>query len=211
MTAVFCLGTCLYVLKKRTLAQSLCVHRVVSLQNDLSVPLEKLVRLNPLARSLRAQKLAADARLAAALASGNPGLIAAARALQKAVLLAQMALQKKQLGLLSEARELRVDSRLRLMREVRPLKSSPLSSHSPFPLALAVRPLPPGNLTPDYETVPAFELAQSEVYDFTVDLTPPFADNFSPLDFRQLTHCSATLSEVQEEKWRPKILAASAP
>src|SRR5687767_1869042 len=56
----------LYFLKRKSLAQAHCVQQAARLQNELKDTLDKLLRLNPKAKALRAQREAADSALKAA-------------------------------------------------------------------------------------------------------------------------------------------------
>src|SRR4051812_42740243 len=56
LTVLIALGAALFIFKKKSLAQAICVQQAARLQSDLSQTLEKLLRLNPRATSLRSQR-----------------------------------------------------------------------------------------------------------------------------------------------------------
>src|ERR1035437_9398500 len=106
-TLFVCLGAAFYIMKRKALAQAICIQQPTRMQEDLKNPLEKLLQLNPRATLLRARRQAADTNLHSAQASGYPPVIAAAKAQQVAVIVEQTALRGKQLVLLGEAWRIR--------------------------------------------------------------------------------------------------------
>ncbi len=140
-------GTGLYMLKRKALAQAHCVQQASALQNKLRETLDRLLALNSQARSLRAQRSAADQALKAALASLNPIAIASAQAYWNAVVLQQIALRARQQNLLSTADAQRVSAHREMSERVRSLGVTRVSSKRVFPRALAVVPEPALSLT----------------------------------------------------------------
>lgn len=198
-----------YFLKRKSLAQAHCVQQASQLQNELAGTLDKLLRLNPRARALRAQREAADRALQAALASAIPYAIAIAQAYRTAVVLRQIALRTQQESLLTQADQQRRFGHRRLRERLRNLRVVNVDSRRFFWRALAVEARPQATLTPDYETVPMFEALQQHRFRFQTDLRPPFADILPRMDLRQVTECSVSL-KGREKQWKLKIIAANA-
>jgi hypothetical protein len=146
------------------------------------------------------------------LATEVPPLIAAARVELTAVTLAQLRLRQKQNGLLREAEGIRVGHTRELGIRLRRLPASPLSAPRHFNRALAVTPMPPISLSPDYVPVPGFGAAQQQHFIFSVDLSPPRPlEAVSGALARQPVECSVSLRNEGGKKWDIDILAASAP
>lgn len=199
-----------YFLKRKSLAQAHCIQQAAQMQNELKDTLDKLLRLNPRAKALRAQREAADSALKTAVSSANPYAIAAAQAYWTAVVLQQTALRAQQQALLTRAEGQRQSGHRRLRERLRPLRVSSVDSRSYYWRALAVEAHPPASLTPDYDPLPLFAYMQQHRFRFQVDLRPPFADGLRGLDLRQTTECSVTL-KGEEKKWKVQVLAANAP
>ena len=200
LTLTLSLGLAFYVLKRKSLAQALCVSEAARLQENLRRPLRQLIRLNTRATTLRAQRRAADQALTAATLSGIPYAIAVAKAVQTAVIAEQVAFHLRQLALLSQAEGLRAEGRRSLRARAMHMGAQEFTARSFYHRALAVEPLPVDSLTPDYKTVPFFERAQQERFHFQVPLTK---------EWRQLTECSVTL-QGESKQWDLRILAAKA-
>lgn len=192
-----------FAMKKKLEAQSLCVKSGLDLQKDLTKPLSQLLKLNPQARQLRAQRANADRAYFSALASANPYALAAARAWRTAVILAQNALRAEQQRLLASARISRVRSHQKLVADSRQPK---VESKTYYHRSLAVYPTPQSSPSPDYLTEPNFARLQQQRFSFEVDLTPGF---WHAQKFKQTTTCSVSLNG-KEGSWYPKIIAASA-
>lgn len=192
------------IFSKKLSAQAMCVKSVSQLQTDLGRDLTALIKLNPEAKRLRSRRAKADATLAKALASGNPPAIAAARALQSAVILQQKALRTRQEAILQSAKLQRGKAARSLSMKVRPLGVTSIQGKFSSQRALAVEASPATSISPDY--LPVQDFARQQEQEFTFDLN--LAPDFIQLDLRQKTLCSATLKN-EEGKWREKITAAS--
>ena len=208
--AVVALCSGLYILKRKSLAQSHCVQQASQTQNELKETLERLLRLNPQAKTLRAKRQAADEGLKAALSSANPYAIAAAQAYWSAVVLQQTALRARQQALLSRAEVQRRSGYRKLRERIRSLSTSATEARRYYWRPLAVEANPPATLTPDYEPIPLFSTLQQQRFKFLIELKPPFARSLSSAGIKQIAECSVTLEE-KENKWKLKILAANAP
>lgn len=206
-----CVGALLYILKRKSLTQSICVQQAAQIQKRLIKPLRQLIRMNPQATILRAKRTAADQSLNSALASGVPYAIAAAKAVKVAVVLEQLAFQAKQLALLTQARLIREEGRQEMLQRVRRLAASPVQTPYFYFRALAVEPKPMTSLSPSYETIPLFGLGQQQRFRFTVDLLARFPNFNFNLDMIQITECSVTLKEKGANTWEVQILTARAP
>jgi len=210
LTLLVSVGAVFYVLKRKSLAQSICVQQAARMQQDLKLPLKKLLHLNPKATSLRAQRVKADSSLLAATASGYPPAIAAAQAMRTAVIVQQTALGAQQIALLFEAQRLRDQGQRELRRRVAPLAAKAIQSRSFYFRPLAVEPKPPVDLSPNYETVAGFSTFQQHAFYFQVDLLAGFpAVEKLNINAIQPTNCSVTLQEKDDE-WKIQILAAKA-
>lgn len=211
LTVLFATGLALYALKRKSLAQSICVQQASILQNNLKGPLLKLLKMNTQAKILRARRTVAEARLVQALASGHPAVIAAAKLARDVVVLEQTAFHSKQLALLNEAQRLRAHDQRELRRRVSLFPAAGVSTPASFPLALAVEPVPATSPSPDYVPVPGFEYAQQQSFEFSINVAAdfPFVRDFVASGW-QTSRCSVTLSE-RSGQWALKILAAKAP
>ena len=205
VTVVMLAAGAQYVFKRKLRAQAMCVKEGLLLQRDLQKTLKALVQLNPQATRLRMQRTNADRAVLNAIASANPYALAAAKAAQTAVILAQIALKAQQMKLLAQAGLQRQDHHRALSVEVRRMPAAAVQSKTFYLRPLAVEPKPPTSLTPDYKMVPTFETSQQHQFSFDVILSPPFLN----LDFKQKTLCSVTLNG-KENSWLPQIAAASA-
>lgn len=211
LAAALIVGLCcsFYFLKRKALAQAHCVQQASVLQTELKGTLDKLLRLNPRAKALRAQREAADSALKAALSSANPYAIAAAQAYWAAVVLQQLALRTQQQALLSQATQQRHSGHRQLRERLQLMRVSGVDSRKYYWRALAVEARPPASLTPDYDPLPMFETFQQHRFRFQVDLRPPFARILPSLNLRQIAECSVTL-KGREKQWKLQVVAASA-
>jgi hypothetical protein len=208
VTLLTCVAAALYALKRKVLAQSICIQQAAQMQRDLSGPLQKLLHLNAKAASLRAARAKADVAVQTAEASGLVPAIAAAKAVETAVILRQTALRGQQLALLAEAQRIRDQGQRDLRLNAGKIGASHMDSRVYYYRPLAVQPRPPESLTPNYEPVPFFEQAQQHRFRFDVDLLGNFP-TYMELNTVQATECAVTL-ERKDEKWDIRILAAKA-
>lgn len=210
LTLALSLAVTYSVLKRKSLAQAICIQSASRLQENLRSPLEKLLHMNTQATALRTQRTIADDALAAAVSSGVPYAIAAAKAVQLGVILAQTAFRARQWALLTEAERIRSEGQRELRSRASRLPASGIQTPTYFFRALAVEPKPITSLTPNYKPVPLFERAQQTRLRFRVNLLNLFPELGEGLDFIQTTECSVTLQE-RDERWQIHILAAKAP
>lgn len=209
-TVFVCTGAALYALKRKALAQSICVQQASRLQEDLKAPLRKLLKMNPHAEFLRRKRQTADNNLRAANASGYPPAIAAAQAADQAVILEQMEFRSRQLALLAEAKRIRSVRGREIHERAARVHATGVISRAYYPQALAVEPKPPYALSPNYETVPGFELAQQQRFNYRVDVLDRFPRFLEMVtNSVQKIDCSVTLAERGGD-WELEILTARA-
>ena len=92
-----------FALDSRSRAARICFSTVIELQRQLRERLRRLEKLNTPAKRLRIQRVAAQAKLRAALASGLAPAIAAAQAEILFITRAQAQLRREQSSILSDA------------------------------------------------------------------------------------------------------------
>lgn len=205
MTVVLAVAGVENVMKQKLRAQSLCVKAALRLQSDLGEILDSLLKLNPEATRLRAERKVADARLAAAIVTANPYAITLARAYKASVVLRQGALRAKQLILLSKA-QLKLSSQTQELRiETKKLGGLNFQRRDFDFRPLAVSAAPKNSASPSYDLVSPFERRQTKIFSFDVLL---FA-RVQPLSWRQQTRCATTLKK-ESLQWKPKIQLANA-
>lgn len=195
-----------FALRKKLAAQALCVSHGLSLQAALRENLVQLLRLNPQAERLRAQKSKALQALKVAIATANGPAMAAARAALTAIHLQQVALAARQQALLAQARLDRIHAKARLAASVRPMNVKNFSAQEYYVRPLAVDPTPPGDLAPSYKPVAAFSNKQKQKFSFDISMTPGIWRG----DWTQETSCEITLNG-KESSWHLQIAAGSAP
>ncbi|MGZ3722529.1 MAG: hypothetical protein ACXVA9_06345, partial [Bdellovibrionales bacterium] len=209
-TVFVCLAVAFYVMKRKTLAQAICIQQATRMQEDLKAPLEKLLKLNTRAEILRARRHIADTNLQTAQGSGYPPVIAAAKAQQVAVILEQTALRAQQFALLAEAWRIREQNHRDLRGRIAVFPAFQIHTQAFYLRALAVEPKPASDLSPNYETVPMFTEHQRNQFSYQVDLLDKL---HGPLGFKldtvQKIACSVSLEERGDE-WKIRILAAKA-
>lgn len=201
LTAIAGLTIAMLSIDDKTATDTQCKREALRLQSDLGRLLEKLIKMNRSAKSLRAQRAQADAQLAAATASGYPPAIAAAQSYQSSVISAQLDFAAEQQSVLSEA-ALR---RQRSEREL-PFRLPGVTPDRDRAPSLAVRPDPPDSLTPDYLPDSPFEHKQRETFRYGVDIL-----KYVPAWFKSkavgrtlAAACSATLQQ-EGSKWKPAL------
>ena len=166
--------------------------------------------LNPHAETLRLQRTVADDSLAAAISSGVPYAIAAAKVAQTAVILAQIAFHARQLALLADAARLRSEGQRELRLRAGHLAARGIETPVFYSRALAVEPRPVTSLSPNYEPITMFRLGQQTRFRFHVDLLSEFPALRAGMNTTQKTECAVTLQE-RSDHWQIQILAAKAP
>jgi hypothetical protein len=209
LALAFTLAVVLHAIKMKSLSQSMCLQGAIRLQTDLKRPLKQLMRMNVQARTLRMQRTLADQNLATALASGVPYAIAAAKAVQTAVIAAQVAFRARQELVLIEARAIRLSDQQRMSVQARSLGATGFVSPTYYYRALAVEPRPRDSLSPDYVKIAGFGRAQQQRFRFRVNLLKHWPVKLPKLDINQTTECSVSL-QGEEQKWNVDILAVKA-
>lgn len=193
-----------------TAADRVCKKEAMRLQHELSAVMKSLNKLNRRAQILRRKRDGAEKRLAAAIASGEPELIAAAEAYRRSVILEQEALALQQHRLIANAGDERELAEKRLLVQGKSWGIQNLRAI--FSSKLAVRRDPPESITPDYLEKPNFPQQQSHVFQYKLNLFqrwpqwlqqhvlshPNLRDLVTPFT----TACAATLS-TQEGNWKP--------
>lgn len=205
MTLFLALAVSLHYLKRKSLAQALCVLQASRLQENLKPTLTRLIRLNPEAQSLRIQREKANQALISANISANPYAIAAAQAYWNSVVLQQMRLKTQQQMLLYEAERARSEAHRQLRADLRGMEVLRFQSQRFHWRPLAVEARPIESLTPDYHLTSDFEKHQQHRFEFVIDLQPLW---FSKISLFQQTNCSATLTG-KEYQWENQVLEAS--
>ncbi len=197
-------------LKNRTTIFAECRWSAYQAQKDMSVLMKQITALNPRARLLRIRRRAAEAELAAAMATLFPPLITAAQAQRGLVIAEQIQLRAEQERLLFSAITLRAKARKNLTSDLGRLEGRLLKIISPSG-SLAVKKSPPLDLTPDHLPQSSFEQAQALQFHWRADLfsgAPDWllrAGDFTKLKFSG--ECAATIKGVNK-KWEPHLVAA---
>lgn len=199
-----------HLTRKKMALSSHCVHSVLKLQHQLKKPLSQLLRMNPQATRLRAQKLAAEVRMSSALLTGVAPVIAAAKAHLIFVTQKQIAFKARQQLILLEARTRReqfkiLNLRKNIFRRTRHLGESN---------DLAVTPSPLGSLSPNYEVSPNFRENQGQTYELRNKIYLPLMGFMRLLTDRHEieihTLCSASLKQKGNLTWTPILKEAKA-
>ncbi|MBO9667130.1 MAG: hypothetical protein J7501_09990, partial [Bdellovibrio sp.] len=179
--------------------------------------LAALLKMNPLAKNLQIQKLAAKVNLAKAVASGNPIAITAAetRLLTIQQKQAQLDIRQKQVIvqsnlLLANAHSMGVRELQRSSRELDGYRSLFINSNFIKPGAaprLAVRP-DSTDMAPTYNLEENFEEKQALAHTWQYRLSlQPYWRSFITGNFSFEGSCAVTLKE-ENSKWIPKIRKA---
>jgi hypothetical protein len=209
LASAFALGTCFYVLKRKSLAQAICIQEATRLQTNLRTPLRNLIRMNPQAQILRERRRIADQNLQSALSSGVPYAIAIAEAADLEVIAEQVAFRARQEGLLAQASALRADGQRSLRLRAAQLGADNIRSRTYYARALAVEAKQPWSITPDFDPIPAFTESQQQRYHYKIDLLEGWPGPRDRLESRQDIECSVSL-EGEEKQWNIRILVARA-
>lgn len=197
------------------LVKHTCLTSAMSSQEVMLTNLEELLRLNPLAKSLRLKLLLAKARIASS--AHNPALLAAAYANYRLVISQQIRLQRHQEGLLNNARNLGYKPiekfRTTLDSEFtkRNFDNSAITTVVPRKVGLAVRKSPINSLTPNHEPVPLFSVRQGIDLKSkwrVSSLLPKGFQGFLPKLQDLNIACGATI-EKERNRWIVKITKGS--
>lgn len=178
----------------RAKTNTLCFKSSLSLQNQLRQELVQLMKLNPKAKKARAFRKISEANLKAALASKLPAWIIEAQAQRALAIAQQMQIRQQQQQLLQKARRFRIEFTQKIKLQMRALDARARTQSETQ--NLAVIPVPPTDLSPDYLPSLAFEKtqAQTTTYKFSIFQGAPqwISKNFSYLP-QQAHQCSASL------------------
>jgi hypothetical protein len=192
----------------------ICRTESLKTQNQVGKNLETLLKLNPLSRELRIEKIAADVAVAAAIAAYGYGL-PAARAYEQSVKVRRVALDIEQRALIIRSNALLLKTYFQTRSELnaqiskdlgmlRPFITSTFSMRFSAPTYLAVRP-DKTDLAPVYETQPQFEKRMTLVHRWQYRLSvADFLGKFLKGEQEFNRDCSVTLSE-KDNKWQGKI------
>lgn len=202
------LGLVFFMMKRKSLAQSICIQQAAQIQQDLKKPLRQLLKLNEKAEALRSRRANADTEVALAAASLQPHAIAIAKAKQHALILEQTALHSQQLQILADAERLRQQGQRELRRRVRLLGVAHAEAPMFYSLPLAVEPRPAGSPSPDYVPIAAFNEGQQQRFRFQLDVLSGLPLPL-PVEARDRMECSVTLDK-KEDQWEFRVLQAAA-
>lgn len=214
MSGLFLVAALMGFLQLDLAMKHTCRREGLQGQESVRPHLEKLFSLNPKSIKLKTQWLAAQAKLVAAVASGNPVAIAAAeqRLLQIQSLRQALDAQQKQLIQQSNLQLQRNHSstRTQLYRISREnqtrlnfLTIKTRIENEPIP-RLAVRPDFP-DTAPTYSPEPSFELRQAlaQRWQYKIALRPPLS-SFLKADFGFEKACAVTLTKGPLQ-WKTQI------
>lgn len=183
-------------------------------QQQVAPLLQQLLALNPRALKLKLDKILAEAKLAAAISSGNPIAAAAARTEIASIQLQRKILDFKQKSLIQQSNLLLLTAhqktasnlRIALTRGLPTFNYLKIDSRQSFTSAskLAVRP-ESSDIAPTYRTVENFDEQQALVHSWQYQLRvrSPF-QNFLMADLKWSPSCAVTLKQ-DGFSWIPKI------
>ena len=213
----FCLSAFLGLLYVGTLftkineLNSNCQKIYLSAQNQLSIQLEALIRLNTPARRLLNRKARAQKQLATGIATGNVKLIAKAKTELAVIRVEQIKLRSQQQYFLTQAQLISKKSHLRLRNLLsRNQGLVVIGSIATLPYGLSVNPRPANEIAPYYEIPHNFEDLQKSEAKWSIDplaLMPPPLHFFMESTLRIQPYkmsCSATLRE-RRQKWHAHL------
>ena len=208
LTVVFMsLGVVVFMLQRKTQAQSICIRTNVRLLNELGESLRELMKLNRRARQLMRARKFAEKILRVARLTRYPPAIAVAEGGLRAVQGLQMVLAAKQSAIRARAEWTRLRYRRELSTAIRAVAGFKPQHQSGGTAALAVAPHPRTEIAPEYRPVAGFARRQAQTMQFEVRLTPGLMPE--EVKIEQSTSCVVTLVK-EKTRWRPKIIAASA-
>ncbi len=191
-------------LKTRSSTHYKCRKELLSIQKEMVQSLNQLQALNPKATGLRAQEKILKASLAVAVVS-NPPAVPGLRAQLAANQAQQSSLHLKQLAIIGSAT---VKSKHSLTNLRSDLHAQNIYSDIP---RLAVEPIPPSAIAPDYVPVRQFEFRQAISVEWQNDknkyLKPLFENERNLPTLKG--QCSATISKNARNQWTEKLGMAS--
>lgn len=191
----------------RTSLERICRGEALRLQKRLGSLLEQLLKMNRRATQLRVQRIRAEHDLAVARASGNAAAIAAATTIRDAVIVAQTEFGRRQQEILNEARSQRnqTQAMIRAQGARHGLKSLTIDTVDP----LAVYPVPPDSLSPNYELQNNFANLQRAEFRYQLNFKSRIPIWLQPSLTRvSLTGACATTLQRLEKKWLPILKTA---
>ncbi len=155
LTLIVCLAAMAMFVKMQTRGHGLCEKRAMTLENDLTQPLEALLRLNPEARRLRRKVTRLHLEEATAAASGNAEALPEIQEQIELTKAAQIALDKEQRGIIFTANSKILADRAQMHRSLRGM----LPDISAPPLQVVAD--PPHEIAPEYHPVTNFSARQA--------------------------------------------------
>jgi hypothetical protein len=158
VTLLLGIGWAYRLVQKEDRAFSICLAKVWHAQNDQKKILEKLLRLNAQVAKLRAARTQAQIRLAAAVASGAPPAIAAAKAHLSYVNAQLLVLHNRQQVLLANANI--VARNFNTVTKFAIAQRTTAQHIAIDEMSLAVVASPPNEIAPFYSVREPFALAQ---------------------------------------------------
>lgn len=204
ITTLWGLGTMSFVIKNAKQAEIACEKVAVSAQKKNLIHLKKILSLNPQATSLRQARALAKSQLAAALASGHPLAIVAAKAKLKAVTQAQTLLRAKQQAILTNSQWVTKSSTPTFLNQARGAGVTQAQLTERPRTGLALRATPKTSLTPNHEVPNDFARHQKISLSWKQDLffgAPSWLTQwFGKHAYRRKT-CSATLNQKEGLRW----------
>jgi hypothetical protein len=150
---------------------------------------------------------AATRAVQGALLSGNPALIATAKAQLEYVHAQQGAFAFVQNTILSEARAIAMNLPIRFWSASELRGAHRQGQKLASPSGLAVEPVPPTSRSPVYKPVPSFERAQAMAFRWTVPvevLVPKFLTGSLPINNVLNGTCAATL-KMEKHQWTAEL------
>lgn len=184
-----------------------CRRTLLKGLEQVALPLDGLLALNPRAIQLRVELSLALQKLAVATASGNLPAIAAAQLQVTKVRMRQVSLDQQQKTLLKSAQLLLNSFPLRVQTHLA-ASSYGFVAHRQFrrlQMRLAIRPDAP-TLAPIYELEEPFELKQAVAFEWQdhFQLRGPLG-HFLKAGGQKREVCAVTLSKGQD-RWRSKLI-----
>lgn len=192
--------------KNITRAESACVRAAMQAQERLARQLKKLLMLNKMSRLLNTQRKAAEFKAQAALTLLQMHIYAQAQLKIQMIKMAQKKLIQKQKGIIRQARQVKIQARARLKRDLQPLAVKSAFEETASQDPLAVQRISIGKDAFVYQPAPQFSKKQTIRFVYRMNpfglkfsasnasLAAPFSV-FSGVSFQYhgKYHCAATL------------------
>ena len=188
----------------------ICRNEAMSLQKNLGELLKSLMLLNPQAHKLRADKIIATAKLAAAVAAANPPVIAFYTAKIGRIHTQQIKLDRQQKLILSMAKAQMLKWQIRMTTKFQLKTLGPMRLEHSFQHDLAVEPWPKSGLAPAYNLKNNFEQEQivgAKWFSSLNRLLPHSMQPFLKSNRTLAGECFATLKQ-RRLTWKPALSEA---